>query len=206
VILSSLKFGGERLWLGCEVKSSAGTATTAANRRSPGRVHDTLSFHSRRRRRCLSHRLPTLVLLQVVSKGRNSAFSIVCYPLSIAQHVQLSDMATRDQTDPVVVAINQATHERLQLLLLEMYRKQPTAAKFISDKLLIDANKAGHASNLRNEERVNTVSHNHTGKSKNASVPAQKRSRYAICEQCDQEFDVSTNKDGDCQWHDGTLY
>jgi hypothetical protein len=123
-------------------------------------------------------------------------------------------MATLDQTDPVVLAIRQATHKRLQLLLLDMYHQVPTTAKYLSDELTIDANKVGIPPNLQIEKTLNTDSGHRSslqgssvsGKVKGASAPTRKRCRYAICDQCEQEFDVSINKDGDCQWHKGMLH
>jgi hypothetical protein len=122
-------------------------------------------------------------------------------------------MATLSQQDPVVLAISQATRTRLQQLLLKMYFRLPQAAKFVSDELLIDVNEIEIAPNPPNTEEQNPLNKCATpkagsgpGKVENAPTTAQKRSRYAMCEQCDQEFDVSKNEEGDCQWHDGMLH
>ena len=43
-------------------------------------------------------------------------------------------------------------------------------------------------------------------KSKNSSVTSivnsKKRTRYAICENCKEEFDVTDNRNRECRWHD----
>lgn len=81
-------------------------------------------------------------------------------------------MATRDQIDPVVLAIRDATHKRLELLLLDMHHKLLGVAKFVSDNLLIDANELENTPGSQKESTSANV--------EGASAPTRKRVQARI--------------------------
>jgi hypothetical protein len=43
-----------------------------------------------------------------------------------------------------------------------------------------------------------------TRNQKLATDTGVKRQRYAMCENCKEEFDTTDNTEDDCQYHDGT--
>jgi hypothetical protein len=103
-----------------------------------------------------------------------------------------STTSQKDTTAPTVDqnalfhAINSATLDRVQSVLREVCSKIPEASKLASEKLLVSDSDGGSSAGVKRkrEQRVT-------------------QQRYEICEQCEQEYDVSENYEGACVWHSG---
>jgi hypothetical protein len=87
-------------------------------------------------------------------------------------------------------AINDATKERLNIVLHAIIQQNPHAAAIASGLLLADD--------------VISIKTGDTDKTPSNEPPRKKRKRYELCTQCDQEYDVTDNNDKSCNWHDGT--
>jgi hypothetical protein len=86
-------------------------------------------------------------------------------------------------------AIDHTTLSRLQILLKHVCDASPEARAIVEEELL-----AGPTTviDLTDDDEQPT-----------ASATGVKRQRYAMCEHCKEEFDVTENDEDDCQYHDG---
>lgn len=106
--------------------------------------------------------------------------------------------------DPALrAAIETATPEWLLAVLESICAESSTAHDLVTAKLLLgDADSTDRTSSGDEETRASSST---AKKRKRSSKPKQRpRPRYAICEHCGKEFDVTSNGADDCVWHDGT--
>ena len=113
---------------------------------------------------------------------------------------------------PLDAAIDTATRERLAIVLraiiLESQEAQHTAVELLTTTSgeIRDPN-ADSKTDSHVEEREGRATPEPSLSKKpkyDATEPLAKRvKRYEMCEQCREEFDVATNWNEACYWHDG---
>ena len=119
-------------------------------------------------------------------------------------------------------AIETAQPARLRATLIALCNASTDTANLASRVLLVPENgskKSRHHS-MNNEEsgddgneESNESSNDSEGEDENDSESAERtgadlkrlRTRYAMCENCSEEFDVTKNEEGACAYHDGRL-
>ncbi|KEQ97235.1 hypothetical protein AUEXF2481DRAFT_27499 [Aureobasidium subglaciale EXF-2481] len=89
-------------------------------------------------------------------------------------------------------AIDHTLLSRLQSLLKQVCDASPEARALVEEELL--AAESTTVIDLTDDDDIPTQATN-----------GVKRSRYAICEQCKEEFDITENDDEACQHHTGEL-
>lgn len=93
-------------------------------------------------------------------------------------------------------AIEHTTLSRLQSLLKEVCDASPEARSLVEQELLVPASTTTviDLTDDDSETPTTTTTQTDTG---------AKRQRYAMCENCKEEFDVTENDEDSCQYHDG---
>lgn len=91
-------------------------------------------------------------------------------------------------------AMSSATLDRLHATLKRVCKDSAEAFNIACDELLISP-RMPLGNNKENEDAGNIA-----GQKRKRDFVTQ---RYEICEQCDQEFDVTKNKNDSCTWHEG---
>ncbi|KAJ9640083.1 hypothetical protein H2201_007610 [Coniosporium apollinis] len=100
-------------------------------------------------------------------------------------------------------AIETATPERLRAVLESIRAESSAAHDLVTAKLLLG--EADSTDRTTSEDEGTQAGGSTAEKRKTSSKPKQRpRPRYAICEHCGKEFDVTSNGADDCVWHDGT--
>ncbi|KAI4722705.1 hypothetical protein E4T48_00990 [Aureobasidium sp. EXF-10727] len=89
-------------------------------------------------------------------------------------------------------AIDHTTLSRLQSVLKQVCESLPAAAALVEEHLLAPPPTVIDLT----DDSENAVS------APPVLIPGAKRQRYAMCENCKQEFDVTENEKDSCQYHD----
>jgi hypothetical protein len=92
-------------------------------------------------------------------------------------------------------AIDDANLKRLRAVLHNICEESDHARQLVSDKLLVN-----NANDVAGDVEGDQARHKRQRTSGEFT-----RQRFEKCCQCEVEFDVLTNSDGACTWHDGTL-
>ncbi|KAL3420541.1 hypothetical protein PVAG01_06986 [Phlyctema vagabunda] len=122
-------------------------------------------------------------------------------------------------------ALSTMTAERLRAMLTELYKENDACKSFLMKRLLVqrhemipyhaDSESEDKEQPSEEEEEVENEADDDddndevpagTGRKRKASPGPLDRtlgSRYAICQNCSVEFDVTSNYKGSCNWHPG---
>ncbi|CAD0096148.1 unnamed protein product, partial [Aureobasidium vineae] len=87
-------------------------------------------------------------------------------------------------------AIDHTTLSRLQCVLKQICDSSPAAATLVEEQLLAPPT------------AIVDLTDDNTDSAPIESNTGAKRQRYAMCENCKEEFDVTDNDEDSCQYHD----
>lgn len=131
--------------------------------------------------------------------------------------LSVQEMSQQDeQFELLLEAIDSASRGTLQSILKAVCRSDQSTRDRVSKSLLITEDQVrppSPSSEEDDEECVNSDveqsedEHSHPKeRSSNQHTPGSKRlrQRYAYCENCEQEFDVTQNTSTSCKYHPGT--
>lgn len=119
----------------------------------------------------------------------------------------------REQSYLLNCAIHDASRERLQITIQKLSLAVPQVWDHLINEFLVtedSARQEGDASTSDASDPENESDENADGKEEKAKPQPKQlagskrlRSRYAFCDQCEEEFDVTTNTSTACRYHPG---
>ncbi|KAE8158664.1 hypothetical protein BDV40DRAFT_275283 [Aspergillus tamarii] len=122
----------------------------------------------------------------------------------------------RDQSYLLNCAIHDASRERLQITIQKLSLAVPQVWDHLINEFLVtedSARQEGDASTSDASDPENESDENADGKEEKAKPQPKQlagskrlRSRYAFCDQCEEEFDVTTNTSTACRYHPDMSY
>lgn len=129
-----------------------------------------------------------------------------------------------DLPAPLVEALHRASADRVVRLLIRVCREHPASRALVQSEFLVPksivvpyhADSDSENAKESDEEEENESEEEESAEDKVEAPQDLKRKaqamwddvlfpRFAKCENCDMEFDVTLNIRGDCIWHDGEL-
>jgi hypothetical protein len=146
----------------------------------------------------------------------------------IQNNVQLPPIASVlcdiDLSPALTKALHNSSDKRVRRLLTRLCREQPAAKALVEREFLVPAGEVVpyHADTESEDEGIDSEegSEDKAGnvdrpmnrqapilptlkRKANGSIDAELVPRFARCENCKEEFDVTINERGDCVWHPG---
>ncbi|KAF7586147.1 hypothetical protein BBP40_009402 [Aspergillus hancockii] len=107
-----------------------------------------------------------------------------------------SNIAEIEQSEVLTRAINAVTPEVLKSIIRKMCQECPSFGERLALSLVVTEDKVSRAPNDSDDESPNN------GK-KQPWTSKRPRPRYAFCENCEKEFDVTENTSTSCKYHPG---
>jgi len=110
---------------------------------------------------------------------------------------------TKEKTKALEATINATHPDRLRKLLKELCKTSDTAFEFFTLKLLALVEDTRETESGKPGKGPLKRSHSSASKSSGVAKKYKFTSRYELCKQCHEEYDVTLNREDSCLWHLG---
>ena len=130
--------------------------------------------------------------------------------MSSANQTKPPESVLRERRTVLSRAIKNASRPLLQRTLEQICQELPVAEVAATHKLLTTEDRArqeGDSSDNSESEDLSDSSETQTKPTTTPKAAGTKRirTRYAFCENCEEEYDVETNSKDSCSYHPGML-